>query len=236
MPPAYQRGLAVPSAEAGHPAALPAEAVWQPASVRWHRERWPAAAVLAVSFAAGSIPFSNLAAVLLTGTDLRLVGSGTVSGTGLYRVAGFGPLAVTGPLDVAKGALGPLLAGPRRPALAAAAGTAAIAGHDFSPFLRGAGGRGLAPALGSTLVLAPECTAVLLAGLTIGRCLRRSGLGCFVAYLALGPVLSLTRGRDALPVAAAIAGPLLVKRVAGNRAPDRRRPGVYLNRLVFDED
>lgn len=189
-----------------------------------------------MSYAAGGVPFSNVTAVLLTGTNLRRVGSGTVSGTGLYQVAGFGPLAVAGLLDVAKGALGPLLAGRRRPALAAAAATGAIVGHDFSPFLRGAGGRGLAPALGSTLVLAPESTVVLLAGLGLGRCLRRSALGCFLAYLALGPVLLVTRGRAGLTVAAAIGGPLLVKRITGNRPPERRRPAVYLHRLVFDHD
>src|SRR5579875_3837472 len=132
------------------------------------------AALVAASFLAGGVPLSNIAARRLAGADLRQVGSGTVSGTGLFTVGGFRPLAIIGPLEVAKGALGPLLAGRARPALAAAAASAAIAGHNFSPFLRGAGGRGLAPALGATLVLAPEGTALLAAGLAAGRAAREA--------------------------------------------------------------
>ncbi|MBM3693235.1 MAG: hypothetical protein FJW77_08100 [Actinobacteria bacterium] len=41
------------------------------------------------------------------------MGNGTVSGTALYRVAGFPALSVAGILDVAKGAVGPVLAGGR---------------------------------------------------------------------------------------------------------------------------
>jgi acyl phosphate:glycerol-3-phosphate acyltransferase len=199
-------------------------------------DRLPPPVVLAVSFTAGSVPFANIAALRLTGTDLRDVGSGTVSGSSLYRVAGLGPLLMVGLADVSKGAVGPLLAGSRRPMLAAGAAAMAIAGHNFSPFLRGAGGRGLGPALGATAVLAPEATGVLFAGLIAGRSVRRTGLGCFLAYLALAPVLCRTRGRAGLATAAAIGGPLLVKRVLGNQPPAQRRPSVYLRRLIYDSD
>ena len=57
---------------------------------------------MAAAFLAGSIPFSNLAAQRLRGVDLRTTGSGTVSGTSLYRVAGFGPLAVVGCLEIGR--------------------------------------------------------------------------------------------------------------------------------------
>jgi len=201
-----------------------------------NRIRLPGAAVLTASFAAGGVPFANIASTRLAGTDLREVGSGTVSGSALFKVAGFWPLMVVGPLEVGKGALGPLLAGSGRPVLAAAAGTAAIAGHDYSPFLRGAGGRGLAPALGATLVLAPEGVGVLLAGLIVGRCARQTGLGCFLAYLALGPILYRTRGPAGLLTAFAVVGPLLIKRLTGNKPPARRSPEAYLRRLIYDRD
>ena len=68
-------------------------------------------AVLAAAYIAGAIPFSNLMARRRRGVDLRSVGSGTVSGTSLYQVAGFGALAAAGVCDVAKGSVGPLLAG-----------------------------------------------------------------------------------------------------------------------------
>src|SRR6266508_818641 len=52
---------------------------------------------LGAAFLVGSIPFSNIAARLTRGVDLRGVANGTVSGTSLYRVAGFGPLVAAGP-------------------------------------------------------------------------------------------------------------------------------------------
>src|SRR5581483_11583352 len=67
-------------------------------------------ATLVLAYLAGAVPFSNVLAARVSGVDLREVGSGTVSGTGLYRVAGFLPLVVAGILDVAKGALVALVA------------------------------------------------------------------------------------------------------------------------------
>ena len=99
-------------------------------------------ASIALGFAAGSVPFSNLVAKRRAGVDLRNVGSGTVSGSGLYEVAGAGPLVIVGLFELAKGAIAPLLAGRRHPFTAALAGAAAVAGHNWSPFLGGAGGRG----------------------------------------------------------------------------------------------
>ena len=99
------------------------------------------AAVTGMAYLAGSIPFSNLVARRVRNVDLRSVGGGTVSGTSLYEIAGFGPLAVAGICDLGKGALGPVLAGPDRPVLSAVAAGAAVAGHDWSPFLGGAVGQ-----------------------------------------------------------------------------------------------
>ncbi len=200
--------------------------------------RLPAWAVLGLAYLAGSVPFSNLAARVLRGVDLRTVGTGTVSGTGLYRVAGFGPLAVAGSLDVAKGAVGPLLAGRDRPALAALAGAAAVAGHDWSPFLGFAGGRGISPALGALAVNAPAGVVVLGLGLAGGKLGRRTSVGCFLAYLALVPVLARVHGRRGALAGAAVLVPIVAKRLAGNapppRGPERRR--VLWNRLVHDQD
>ncbi|MGB7051550.1 MAG: glycerol-3-phosphate acyltransferase [Acidimicrobiales bacterium] len=197
----------------------------------------PAGAVLLISFAAGAIPFSGLAARLIAGVDLRNRGSGTVSGTGLYEVSGFGPLAVAGSLDVAKGAVGPLLAGKGRPTLSAVAAGAAIAGHNWSPLMSGAGGRGISPALGATLVTAPEGAAVLAAGLGGGRLVRQTGLGCLTALFGMVPVLVRRHGWRGGILALCVSAPIIAKRLAGNAPP----PGNDLwrslrTRLLFDRD
>ena len=201
------------------------------------RPRLQAPIVVAVAYLVGAIPFSGLLARFLKGVDLRDTGSGTVSGTGLYRVAGFGPLAVGGVLDVAKGSVGPLLAGSDRPALQALAGGAAVAGHNWSVYLGGAGGRGLSPAIGALLVSAPEGAALLLAGLAAGKLAGSTSVGAFAADVALTPLLSVTRGRSGVLTALSVLVPMLTKRVMGNNpVPDVVESRVYVNRLVFDQD
>lgn len=181
----------------------------------------------------GAVPFSNLAARRVAGVDLRTVGTGTVSGSGLYAVAGFRALAVAGVLDVAKGAVGPALAGddPARRAVAAAAG---VCGHNWSPWLGGAGGRGISPAIGALLVAAPAGAATLLAGLAGGRMAGETALGSLAADAALVPVAGRAHGRDGAVIAAAVLAPLVAKRLAGNGVPERRR--AYLWRLLIDAD
>jgi glycerol-3-phosphate acyltransferase PlsY len=192
--------------------------------------------VLGVAYLAGAVPFSNLMARARTGRDLRGVGTGTVSATGLGSVAGFGPMALAGLADVAKGTAGPLLAGPDRPVLSALAGGAAVCGHNWSVFLRGAGGRGISPALGALAVRNPLGSAVLLTGLGVGRGFRQTGLGCFVAGVVLVPVLHRARGREGAIAGAAVVVPMLAKRALGNRPPEHGAAVTYLARVVFDRD
>ena len=214
------------------------------------------AATLVLAYLAGAVPFSNVLAARVSGVDLREVGSGTVSGTGLYRVAGFLPLVVAGILDVAKGAVMALVArepadpreeeaaGPgRRPPLrpptlteGAAAGLV-VAGHNWSPYLDGAGGRGVSPALGAYAVIAPEASVLLLGGLVLGRLTHETGLGTFASQVALVPTLAGTRGRRGAFAGVAVLVPMLAKRLLGNGPP---KPGsgarVYLARLLYDRD
>ncbi|MBV8162121.1 MAG: glycerol-3-phosphate acyltransferase [Acidimicrobiia bacterium] len=193
--------------------------------------------VLVAAYLAGAIPFSNLMAKRRRGVDLRSVGSGTVSGTSLYHVAGFGALALSGICDIAKGAVGPALAGPDRPELQAAACAAAVAGHNWSPFLGGAGGRGISPAIGALGAAAPAGSAVLLGGMTIGRLGGETAIGSLAADAVVVPLLARINGRRGALAGAGVVAAMLAKRLAGNApVPSGHRARTYLNRLVFDRD
>jgi glycerol-3-phosphate acyltransferase PlsY len=194
------------------------------------------AGILLVAFVLGAIPVSNLVATRSRGVDLRTTGSGTVSGTSLYRVAGFRWLVVSGILDVAKGAVGPLLAGTGRPTLAAFAGGLAVAGHNWSPFLKGHGGRGVGPAIGVLLVNAWPGVVVLLGCLVVARAFRQTGVGGFVGEVLLAPVLAITNGPAGALAGGAVAVPMLVKRVIGNARPATTGWRVYAHRLLYDHD
>ncbi len=193
-------------------------------------------ASIALGFVAGSVPFSNLVAKRRAGVDLRTVGSGTVSGSGLYEVAGAGPLVIVGLFELAKGAIAPLLAGRQHCFAGALAGAAAVAGHNWSPFLGGAGGRGISPAIGALLVTAPAGSGVLLAGLALGKVAGETALGSFIADLVLVPVAAAVHGRKGGMAALAVLAPIVAKRLMGNGPPSRPVPNVYLHRLVFDRD
>lgn len=195
----------------------------------------PAPAVLAGAWLAGSVPVSQLAARRASGADLRSVGSGTVSGSSLFEVAGFGPLAVAGVAELAKGAAGPLLAGPARRGLGAMAAALAVVGHDWSPWLGFRGGRGVSLVIGAGVVCCPQAAACLLAGLVAGRVVRQSGAGTLAGLVAVPLAARAPRGPGA-PFGALLVVPVLAKRLLGN---DGRLPATgrtLLGRLVADRD
>ena len=188
----------------------------------------------------GAVPFANIVARMSAGQDLRFVGNGTVSATGVYRVAGPRAFAMSCALDVGKGALAVSLAAGCAPAFTATAAGLAVAGHNWSPFLRGAGGRGVLPGIGAMLVTAPSGSALLLSGLAAGWSANNTALGCVAAQSLLVPVLGLKKGRKGVILGAAVAGPMLVKRMLGNQRPagsawsDRGRG--YLTRVLYDHE
>jgi glycerol-3-phosphate acyltransferase PlsY len=189
-----------------------------------------------VAYAAGSIPFSNIAARRRAGVDLRDVGHGTVSGTSLHQVAGFGPLVVAGLCDVAKGSIGPLLLWDHTVPMAVA-GAFALVGHNWSIFLRGAGGRGISTAMGALAVIAWPGAILLLAGLAFGRLLGETAIGSLVSQALLVPVLAAWAGAAGAIAASVILVPMWGKRLAGNRwPPDGPMASTLLARWVLDRD
>jgi glycerol-3-phosphate acyltransferase PlsY len=184
----------------------------------------------------GAIPFSQIVSVRMHKADLRSVGTGTVSGTGLYRIAGVWAVILGGGLDVVKGALAALLAGGDR-TLAVLVSAAVVVGHCWSIFLRGAGGRGLSPAMGALAVLFWPGAVLLLAGLAIGRLVKETGLAAFIADLLLVVVLATFQGGWGLSLGLAVVLPMLIKRLLGNT---RRDPAadlrIYRDRLLYDAD
>jgi acyl phosphate:glycerol-3-phosphate acyltransferase len=169
------------------------------------------AGALALAYLIGSIPLSQVVA-RTRGVDLAVVGSRAVSPSNLYRTVGRWPAIIAGALELAKGALAaavPVALG--RPGLAAAAGALAVAGHNWSPFLRGAGGRGLSPATGALMVACWPGAAVMCLGLAVGTALRRVIPAMGFALVALVPVVLLTRGPAGAIAVATIVTPIGVK-------------------------
>lgn len=115
-------------------------------------------AVLAVlvSYLLGSIPAASWVA-RSRGVDIRTVGSGNSGATNVLRSLGKGPAFTVAVFDILKGALAVWLA--RSLGLdamwAALCGVAAVLGHNFSPFLKFRGGKGVATSFGVLAVVDP---------------------------------------------------------------------------------
>ena len=116
------------------------------------------AALIALGYLSGSIPFGVLVGRWVRGVDVRTQGSGNIGATNVARVAGKKLGVAVLALDALKGAL-PVLAAmallPQSPRTHAVVGLAAFLGHVFPVWLKLKGGKGVATALGVLVVLAP---------------------------------------------------------------------------------
>jgi hypothetical protein len=72
--------------------------------------------------------------------------------------------------------------------------------------------------------------------MVLGKFVKQTGLGAFVAQVVLVPVLARTHGKRGALAALCVVVPMWLKRIAGNAAPDQPSLRVYAHRLLFDTD
>lgn len=113
--------------------------------------------VLGAAYLLGSIPTSYIVVYLTTGRDIRTIGTGVAGTMNVLDHVGTWPAIVVGLADVAKGAaaVGIAYRTGLTDSAAIAAGLLAVAGHDWSIFLRFDGGNGMAAAVGAIAALTP---------------------------------------------------------------------------------
>lgn len=201
------------------------------------------ALLIGASYLIGSIPTAYLVSRWVKGIDLRLYGSGTVSGSMVWEHVARWALFPVGLFDLGKAALPAWLGlrlGLGMP-VAAAAGLAAAAGHNWPLYLRFTGGRGLGCFLGVLLVIFPWGFPWLLAFLAVGWLLGDSAPWALAGLLALPLFAHIVGGPVVVaPTAAAMLLLTWGKRLEANRRPlpppgvERRR--VILRRLFLDRD
>ncbi len=156
----------------------------------------------------GSVPFSYLITKWRTGLVISEVGEGNVGSRNVWHVAGptWGVLAFT--LDALKGAaacLGGLALGVPTWGLVLA-GIAVALGHQFSLFLHGQGGKGLATMLGFLAGLSPLAALAGLALLGLAYLFFRD-FNPSVIVAALGVIfLPLALGQGAVTLLAMALG------------------------------
>jgi glycerol-3-phosphate acyltransferase PlsY len=180
---------------------------------------------VAASYLVGAIPFGLLATRAATGRDVRKEGSGNIGASNVFRVAGPAVAAVVLALDMLKGAV--VIWAARRlafdPVVAAAAGVAAIAGHNWSVFLRGGGGKGIATSYGVLLALSPLAGGIAaVLWILVAVVTRYASLASLLGMLSVPVVMWVAREpADRLVLGVIIVG-LAFYRHRGNIARLRR--------------
>ncbi len=165
----------------------------------------------------GGIPTGVLVARIVAGADPRAVGSRHTGGTNVARAVGRAwPGVITAVVDLGLG-VGAVCAArgvwPDDPMAAAAAGGAAVIGHNWSPYIRFAGGVGLSTLAGmlgaqaplhTLLLLVPSIVAWILLRKVVPHDARRT-----VLVILFAPVLMLVFGLPVQVCVSAAAGVLV---------------------------
>jgi len=144
--------------------------------------------VILTAYLLGSIPFGFLVSRLYGVKDIRLVGSGNIGMTNVWRTVGPSAALLVFIGDVGKGMLAVFLT----PVLSDAslnleylkiiAGLTAVLGHIFSVFLKLRGGKGVNTALGVMIMLLPLEILISAAVFVITVAVSR--------YISLGSIIS----------------------------------------------
>jgi len=198
------------------------------------------AAVIAASYAIGSVPVAYLAGRGARGIDIRRYGSGNVGASNVWQSVSHTLVVPVGLAQIAQGAAGVLIArAAHEPdGVQAAAGVAAVVAHNWNPWLGLAGGRGVGPAIGVMAAASPPALATFIAVSLAGVALRAVPQGT-AGGLAAAPVAALASGTPAAAAGlAAICAASIAKRLLGNGPPDAAyaRPRVWWTRVVYDRD
>src|SRR5438067_7604426 len=109
-----------------------------------------ALAIIVAAYAIGSVPIPYLAGRIAKSVDIRERGSGNVGASNVWQSVSKPLVVPVGLAQIAQGCAGPLIARAlgEGAGVQVAGGLAAIVAHNWSPWLRFTGGRGIGPAIG----------------------------------------------------------------------------------------
>ncbi|MXY45801.1 MAG: hypothetical protein F4Y44_02225 [Chloroflexi bacterium] len=208
--------------------------------------------VVVAAYLWGGIPTAYLAARIEAGIDIRKYGSGNVGASNALVQLGTKAGVAIGLFDlIGKGILPVLLIRAFDASLTVqvAVALAAVAGHNWSPYLRFTGGRGVSVAGGVVLAFAlwHEAAISTILIVALGRlAFKDTGLFTLIAIVAL-PVTTLSLGAlsmadrplETVLLCTLICAMLVAKRLIANwERPIAEQPVIetLLCRMLWDRD
>lgn len=198
------------------------------------------------SYLLGAIPSAYIVARYKGGIDIRKYGSGNAGAANVMIHIGIRTGYILGAFDcLIKGSM-PVLIGRLLDlpiAVQTYAGLAAILAHNWSPFLKLTGGRGVATAMGIVIgfFLWQEALILTLVLGIVGRLIYKdTGFWTLVAMVGLTILtLGFQRPSEIVAMTIGIGFILITKRLTANwERPEKHSPiiTVLLNRLIWDRD
>jgi len=189
----------------------------------------------------GSFPSGYLITKFSTGKDILKTGWRKTSASNVYRHVGKWQGALTGILDMTKGYsavyFAQKLGFPSE--IQVSSGLVAVIGHNWSCFLKMAGGRGIGTFIGALLALSSEIFVASLMFFVIFSLIFNPALVTFL-FLVINIFLSLYLNQFELIgyFTLLCLAPIFIKRLSPIKEifPVVERKGLIKNRLLYDND
>lgn len=196
---------------------------------------------LVFAYILGSFPSGYLITKFSTGKDILSTGWRKTSASNVYRHIGKWQGVLTGILDMIKGYLAVYFAQklgfPSE--IQISSGLVAVIGHNWSCFLRMAGGRGIGTFVGALLALSSEIFIVSLIFFVVFSLIFNPALVTFL-FLVINIFLSLYLSQFELIGYFTLfcLAPIFIKRLSPIKEifPLVERKSLIKNRLLYDND
>jgi acyl-phosphate glycerol 3-phosphate acyltransferase len=196
------------------------------------------------SYLLGSIPFGYLIS-RKSGKDILKIGWRKTSGSNVFKNVGKRQGMLTGILDLLKGYL--VVFGAQKLGLSTEiqvlSGVAAVTGHNWSLYLKFAGGRGIGTFIGAFFALSPKVLGLSIIPFALLSIIWDASIGTLI-FLATAIFFSFYPGFlpkeiwqvGLFPVFSLV--PILIKRLSPIKEikKSQNRTTLIRNRLIFDDD
>jgi glycerol-3-phosphate acyltransferase PlsY len=114
---------------------------------------------------------------------------------------------------------------------------AAVTGHNWSCFLKFAGGRGVGTFIGAALALAPEILGFSLIPFVLLALIWNAAIGTFLLFLALIFISVYFSQFEIAGIFSILSMvPIWIKRLSPVKELSFKNRGLIRNRLIFDND
>lgn len=192
-----------------------------------------------LSYLLGSIPFGYIFTKIFFKKNILEIGWRKTSGSNVFWHVGKLAGTLTGVFDVLKGFLAIFLA--QNFGLSSLSkilcGVAAVSGHNWSIFLKFAGGRGIGTLIGAFLALSPKILGFSLIPFLLLAIIWNASIGT-ILFLISALFLSVHFNQFE-PIGLFILlslFPIFIKRLSPIKELSLKKKEVIRNRLLFDDD